>query len=99
MGEPYPIFPETQRLWKRRPIYSRPKKFSSNFNPVAWLFSGWNWVPMTLPLATTAGQLRPVIDGGEDGARIAADGVVAVDEIGVIAAPDAIQQRIRRMDL
>ena len=26
-------------------------KFEYNFKPLAWLFSGWNWVATTLPLA------------------------------------------------
>ena len=35
------------------------RKFSSSLMPMAWLFSGWNWVPAIFSLPTMAVSVPP----------------------------------------
>ena len=74
------------------------RKLAIRRRPVAWLFSGWNWVPTRLSRATMAVTGPPWSTVGEAVARVVGHEVVGVDEVGVVAGGDAGEERVGRED-
>ncbi len=65
------------------------RKLAISRRPVAWLFSGWNWVPITLSRADDGGDRPAIVDMRQQMRGVGHAELVGVDEIGVVAGGDA----------
>jgi hypothetical protein len=66
--------------------------------PSVWLFSGWNWAPVLLPLGNERRHRAAIGGGGNQVVRIFDGEMVGMDEIGVqpiLTGLDAVEQRMR----
>ena len=78
------------------------RKLAISASPSFWLFSGWNWLPATLSLATNAVIGPRIVGGGDQRIGARRHEMIGVHEIGVearIAGRDALEQSVLAREL
>ena len=80
------------------PQGAQPRKLAMIRRPVAWLFSGWNCVPTMVSRPTTAVTGRHTRHAPAQMRRVADAEMVGMDEIGVVAGLDPVEDRVGMVD-